>query len=155
NRAYFTLREAQRTLQTVAKGAGLEGAIHAGLEALTGHLLTKNWRREDGATLRVGMCLVDANWGTSTDLVYQFCAKSEQSAQLLPCHGRFVGASSRPFHEYSKRPGDRVGLNWRIPGIQGGRRTIRHVLFDANFWKSFVQARLGAAIGDKGSLTLF
>jgi hypothetical protein len=34
-RAYFSLRDAQRTLQSVAKGAGLEGAIYAGLEALT------------------------------------------------------------------------------------------------------------------------
>ena len=29
------------------------------------------------------------------------------------------------------------------------------MIFDANFWKSFVQARLSIAIGDRGSLTLF
>jgi hypothetical protein len=34
-------------------------------------------------------------------------------------------------------------------------RPVRHVIYDTNFWKSFVQARLAMAIGDQGSLTLF
>lgn len=152
-RAYFTLRDAQRTLQTVTKGAGLEGAIYAGLETLAGEHLEREWKREDGAMMRVGLCLVDANWGTSTDVIYQFCRQSRYAAQLLPSHGRFVGASSRPFHEYAKRPGDRVGLNWRIPNVRG-KRAIRHVLFDANYWKSFIHTRLAVAMGDKGCLSL-
>ncbi|MGH7143191.1 MAG: terminase gpA endonuclease subunit, partial [Planctomycetota bacterium] len=93
-------------------------------------------------------------WGTSTDVVYQFCRQSAHSALLLPSHGRFVGASSKPFHEYHKRPGDRVGLNWRIPGVQG-KRAIRHVLFDTNYWKSFIHTRLAVAMGDKGCLSIF
>ncbi|MGE4157717.1 MAG: terminase gpA endonuclease subunit [Planctomycetota bacterium] len=153
-RPYFTLRDAQRTLGQVAKGAGQEGAIYAGLEALTGSLLGREWRREDGAFLKVGRCLIDANWGTSTDVVYEFCRRSPHAAGLLPSHGRFVGASSRPFHEYAKRPGDRVGLNWRIP-TTSGKRAIRHVLYDTNFWKTFVHARLAVAMGDKGCLALF
>ena len=47
-----------------------------------------------------------------------------------------------------------VGLNWRIPGVMG-KRAVRHALFDTNFWKSFVFARLAVAIADKGSLSLF
>lgn len=50
-RAYFTLREAAATLLSVAKGAGQEGAIYAGLEALTARLLTREWPRDD-STLR-------------------------------------------------------------------------------------------------------
>jgi hypothetical protein len=153
-RRYFSLRDAQRTLQMAAKSAGLEGAVYAGLEALASQYLAREWRREDGAMMRVGLCLVDANWGTCTDVVYQFCRQSSYSAVLLPSHGRFVGAGSRPFHEYAKRPGDRVGLNWRIPNVQG-KRAIRHVLFDSNYWKSFVHARLAVAMGDKGCLSLF
>jgi hypothetical protein len=153
-RAYFTLRDAQRTLQVVAKGAGLEGAIYAGLEALAGELLGREWKREDGAYLKVERALVDANWGTSTDVVYQFCRQSAHAAVLLPCHGRFVGASSIPFSEYRRKRGDRVGHNWRIPNVQG-RRAIRHALFDSNYWKSFVHARLAVAMGDKGCLSLF
>ena len=37
-RPYFTLRDARQTLATAAPGTGLEGAIYAGLETLTGEL---------------------------------------------------------------------------------------------------------------------
>ncbi len=153
-RRYFTLRDAQRTLQMAAKGAGLEGAIYAGLEAVTNNLLVREWRRDDGAHLKVERCLIDANWGTSTDVVYQFCRQSAHAAVLLPSHGRFVGAASMPFVEYKRKRGDRVGFNWRIPNVQG-RRAIRHVLFDSNFWKSFIHARLAVPMGDRGCLSLF
>jgi hypothetical protein len=153
-RRYFTLRDAQKTLGGVAKGAGLEGAIYAGLTALTDDILEREWRREDGAHLKVELCLIDANWGTSTDVIYQFCRQSKHSAVLLPSHGRFVGASSIPFSEYRKKRGDRVGLNWRIPSVQG-KRAIRHVIFDANYWKTFVHARLAVPMGDHGCLSLF
>jgi len=153
-RPYFTLRDAQRTLTGVAKGAGLEGAIYAGLELLTEQYLEREWRRDDGAMVRIDRCLIDANWGTSTDVVYQFCRQSRHAAVLLPSHGRFVGASSTPFSEYRRKRGDRVGLNWRIPNVQG-RRAVRHVVFDSNYWKSFVHGRLAAPMGDKGCLSLF
>jgi len=153
-RAYFTLRDAQRTLQLAAKGTGLEGAIYAGLEHLTADYLNREWRRDDGAMMRVDRCLIDANWGTSTDVVYQFCRQSTHAAVLLPSHGRFVGAASMPFAEYKRRRGDRVGLNWRIPNVQG-KRAVRHAIFDSNFWKSFVHARLAVPMGDRGCLSFF
>lgn len=153
-RAFFTLRDAQPTLGQVAANTGLEGSIYAGLEALTKKCLEKEWQRDDGAGMRIDRCLIDANWGSSTDVVYQFCRQSTHSAILLPSHGRFVGASSVPFSEYKRKQGDRVGLNWRIPNVQGKRAT-RHVVFDTNFWKSFVHSRLRVAMGDRGCLSLF
>jgi len=153
-RAYFTLRDATRTLSTAAKGTGLEGSIYSGLESLTADLLNRHWRREDGTELRIDRCLIDANWGSSTDVVYQFCRQSPHAGIVLPSHGRFVGAASRPFSEYKRKPGERVGLNWRVTNNLG-KRTIRHALFDTNFWKSFVQARLVVAHGDPGCLSLF
>lgn len=107
----FTLRDATRTLATAAKGTGLEGSIDAGLETLTGDLLNRRWRREDGTELRIDRCLIDANWGSSTDVVYQFCRQSPHAGVVLPSHGRFVGAASRSLSEYKRKPGERVGLN--------------------------------------------
>ncbi|MBI3866808.1 MAG: phage terminase large subunit family protein [Planctomycetia bacterium] len=153
-RPYFTLREARHTLATAAEGTGLEGAIYAGLTQLTRSFLEREWHRDDGAAMRIERCLVDANWGSSTDVVYQFCRQSVHSAIVMPSHGRFVGASSIPFSEYKRKQGDKVGLNWRIPNVQG-KRAIRHVVFDANFWKSFIHARLAVAMGDHGCLSLF
>lgn len=153
-RIYFTLRDARQTLAIVTKASGLEGAIYGGLERLTNEILSREWKRDDGAMLHIEKCLIDANWGNSTDVVYQFCRQSSFASVIAPSHGKFVGASSQPFSEYKRRPGDRIGHNWRIPNVQG-KRAVRHVLYDTNYWKSFVHARLATAMGDKGSLSLF
>ena len=153
-RPYFTLRDARYTLTLATKASGLEGAIYAGLERLTSDYLGREWHRDDGARLRIERCLVDANWGSSTDVVYQFCRQSAHASVVMPSHGRFVGASSQPFHEYRRRPGDRVGLNWRMPNVHG-KRAVRHVVYDTNYWKSFCQARLAVPLGDRGCLSLF
>ncbi|MCA9091678.1 MAG: hypothetical protein KDA90_23955, partial [Planctomycetaceae bacterium] len=50
--------------------------------------------------------------------------------------------------------GDQIGLNWRVPSVQG-KRAVRHVLYDTNFWKSFVMARLVVPMGERGCLSLF
>lgn len=154
NRAYFTLRDARHTLATAAEGTGLEGSIYAGLESLTNILLGREWCRDDGAAMKIERCLIDANWGHSTNVVYQFCRQSPHASILLPSHGRFVGASSNPFSEYKRRPGDRVGLNWRIPSVHG-KRAIRHIVYDTNWWKSFMHARLAVTMGDRGCMSLF
>ena len=152
--AYFTLRDVRRTLGAAVPRAGLEGAVYAGLERLTEATLGREWWRDDGAMVRIDRCLIDANWGQSSDVVYQFCRQSAFSGVLLPSHGRYVGASSVPFSEYKRKRGARVGLNWRIPVVTG-KRAVRHVVFDTNYWKSFIQARLAVPMGDPGSLSLF
>jgi phage terminase large subunit GpA-like protein len=153
-RPYFTLRDARYTLAAVTKASGLEGAIYAGLERLTGDYLVREWQRDDGAMLRIERCLIDANWGSSTDVVYQFCRQSAHAGIVMPSHGRFVGASSQPFTEYKRKPGDRIGHNWRVPSVHG-KRAVRHIVYDTNFWKSFVHARLAVPRGDRGCLSLF
>ncbi|GIV04152.1 MAG: hypothetical protein KatS3mg015_2982 [Fimbriimonadales bacterium] len=153
-RPYFTLRDARHTLSAATKASGLEGAIYAGLEALTKDYLGREWRRDDGAMLRIERCLIDANWGSSTDIVYQFCRQSVHASVVMPSHGRFVGASSQPFSEYKRKPGDRIGLNWRMPNVQG-KRAVRHAVYDTNYWKSFVHARLAVPMGERGCLSLF
>ncbi|MEJ7591170.1 MAG: terminase gpA endonuclease subunit [Planctomycetaceae bacterium] len=153
-RPYFTLRDATQTLSSMAAGTGLEGAIYAGLERLTEHLLGKAWAKDSGAPLFIERCLVDANWGHSTEVVYRFCRQCAHPAVMTPSHGRFIGAGSKPLNDYDRKPGDRVGWNWRIPTTSNDR-PVKHVVFDSNFWKSFVQARLAVPIGDQGSLTLF
>ncbi|MBK8915033.1 MAG: phage terminase large subunit family protein [Phycisphaerales bacterium] len=152
--AYFTLRDLRQTLALAMPRAGIEGAIYAGLERLTTRLLDREWRRDDGALARIDRCLIDANWGSSSDVVYQFCRQSKHATILLPSHGRYVGASSLPFADYKRRRGDRVGLNWRVPTVNG-KRAVRHVTFDTNFWKSFIHARLAVSMGDPGCLSLF
>jgi len=154
HRRQFSLADANPTIQTAFPKAGFEGALYAALDALTKDYLGREWEREDGAVLKIEKALIDANWGQSTDIIYQFCRQSVHAGVLLPSHGRYVGASSKPMTEYRKQPGDRLGLNWMMPNV-AGKRAIRHVIYDANFWKSFIHARLAVPLGDKGSLSLY
>ena len=154
HRREFSLADANPTIQSEFPRAGLEGGLYAALTALTDDLLGREWEREDGAMMKIERALIDANWGTSTDLVYQFCRESKFAGIVLPSHGRYVGASSKPMTEYRKQPGDRLGFNWMMPSV-AKKRAVRHVIFDSNFWKSFVHARLAVPTGDKGSLTLY
>jgi len=90
---------------------GVEGAIYAGLEALTGDVLGREWSRDDGAVMRVSLCLIDQGW--QTDVVHQLCRQSEHAALLMPARGHGVTASQKPISEYDRRRGD------RIPGRRG------------------------------------
>lgn len=154
NRLRFRKREPGKPLAALFPGRQTEGVVYAGLEETCRLLLEREWKRADGNALRIERLLIDANWGECTDVVYQFCRQSQYAANVAPSHGRFYGASMQPMSEYSRKPGDRIGLNWRIPANRGKRAT-RYVLFDANYWKSFVHARLSTAMGDRGSLSLF
>ena len=154
HRHEYSLADANPSIQTLFPKAGFEGALYAALSALTDECLGREWEREDGAVLKIERALVDANWGQSTDVVYQFCRQSSHAGVILPSHGRYVGASSKPMTEYRKQQGDRLGFNWMIPNV-AGKRAIRHVIYDTNYWKSFILARLAVPVGDKGALTLY
>ena len=154
HRHEYSLADANPSIQTLFPKAGFEGALYAALSALADECLGREWEREDGAVLKIERALVDANWGQSTDVVYQFCRQSSHAGVILPSHGRYVGASSKPMTEYRKQQGDRLGFNWMIPNV-AGKRAIRHVIYDTNYWKSFIHARLAVPVGDKGSLTLY
>jgi len=154
HRRQFSLADASPTIQSTFPKAGFEGALYAAMDALTKDYLGREWEREDGAVLKIEKALIDANWGQSTDIIYQFCRQSVHAGVLLPSHGRYVGASSKPMTEYRKQPGDRLGLNWMMPNV-AGKRAIRHVIYDSNYWKSFIHARLAVPLGDKGSLSLY
>ena len=154
HRHEYSLADANPSIQTLFPKAGFEGALYAALSALTDECLGREWEREDGAVLKIERALVDANWGQSTDVVYQFCRQSSHAGVILPSHGRYVGASSKPMTEYRKQQGDRLGFNWIIPNV-AGKRAIRHVIYDTNYWKSFIHARLAVPVGDKGPLTLY
>ena len=149
---YFTLRQVRRTLAKATPGAGVEGALRGGLDRLAGELLSREWQREGEGVGRIERMLVDANYETET--VYRWCRETEHAALVMPAHGRAIGAAATPFTEYQRRPGERLGMHWRIPS-NAGRKAVRHLLMDVNWWKTFVARRLTAAVGDKGALTLF
>ena len=154
HRRQFSLADANPTIHSKFPKAGFEGGLYSALTKLTDDYLGREWEREDGALLKIEKALVDANWGQSTDIVYQFCRQSVHAGIIMPSHGRYVGASSKPMTEYRRQPGDKLGFNWMIPNV-AGKRAIRHVIYDTNYWKSFIHARLGISLGDNGCLSLY
>jgi hypothetical protein len=151
-RDYFTLRDQRITLAQVIKGAGLEGQIHGGLAAITADIMARRYRQQDGAEVAIERMLIDANWGQSTDTVYDFCRSSAHSGVIMPSHGRGIGASSTPMSTWAKKPGERVGNGWRI---NPAKRGLRSVTYDTNAWKTWTAERILTAPGDPGTLTLW
>ena len=142
--SFFEAKHAKRTLAQASKGAGFEASLHAGLEQVTQILLGRDWTREDGVAMRITQLLIDANWGQSTSTVRTFCRRSPFAGVILPSHGKGIGASSQPIGEKKSR-GDRIGLNWKVGQISEGQRSV---LYDTNFYKTFVAARLRLQMGD-------
>ena len=151
-RVYFTLNDVRLTMADVLKG-GREARIYAALTALTEDLLGKEWPGDDGTFTHVERCLIDTQWGESTEVIYQFCRQSKYAARVMPSHGKGWTASMRPMHEEKKQRGERRGLNWKIPKPTG-KRMVKHMLIDTNWWKSFVHERLAVPIGDPGCIAL-
>jgi hypothetical protein len=151
-RSYFTLREAKKTLARNKPGAGEEAQIYAGLEQLTNDLCGREWLTADGTPARLELCLIDANWAKSTEVVYKLCRASRHAAQLMPSHGHFYGASTRSMAERKKGRGERKGINWYI---SPGKGRVRHVVWDTNWWKTFHAARLTVPVGDPSAITLW
>ncbi len=151
-RAYFTSRNATRTLGRVFPRAGKEGAIAAGLKALLDELFTREWPREDGSAMHVGRCLIDS--GYEPDVVHAAIRRSPSAALIMPSLGQGITAANKPISEYSRKRGDRIGYYWWIPSSRR-RRLLRTVHIDTNYWKTFVHTRLAVMPGDKGCLALF
>lgn len=152
-RARFTLNDARPTLADVAPHAGLEGQIYAGLTSLAAELFDAEYKRDDGSLIEIDRLMIDANWGSMTETVYQWIKESGRRSKIFPSHGRYFGAKSRAFGDINIKRGDRAGLHWRIPA-ESTRSGLRRVLIDTNYWKSFIYARLTTPPGDPGRLSI-
>jgi phage terminase large subunit GpA-like protein len=150
-RMHFTMRDAKKSLGDLLPGAGVEGAVQSGLEELGTNLLTREWQQNEGAT-RIDRLLIDS--GYLPGVVANVCLKVPGAGSVMPSKGVGIRAGNKPMASYRRKPGERHGHHWYMPNVS--RTTeIRHVQFDANYWKTFVHARLATTPGDRGCLTLF
>lgn len=152
-RSYFTRASARPTLTEHYPKAGLEARISKGLGELADFLFERKWTREDGVDLKIDRLLVDANWGDTTDVVYQFCRLTKWP-NVWPWHGKAETASSKPWSDYKKKTGETIGYHWRVPSVSR-TRAARYVLADVNFWKTFLFQRLSIEVGDPGAISFF
>jgi hypothetical protein len=154
DRGYFTLREVGEgglSLARLAPGAGKEGAIFAGLQAFAAQLFSRQYTRADGAIMPIDKWLIDLGYLPKT--VQQFITASKKAGVIMGSRGVGIGAASKPMSEYKAQPGEQIGDNWMLP--KPTAQELRHVRFDANHWKTWINDRLATPMGDRGTLTLF
>lgn len=150
--AYYSLATAKKTLAHVSPiGAGQMGQVRHGLETLADLLLAKQWTREDGAVMKIDACGVDANWGPSTDTVYEWC-RSRKDQMFMPTHGKYIGPTAKPIEDWERKDGRKLGNGWLVGK---GKRASRYMMIDTNHWKTAARIGIQTPTGDAGALTIF
>lgn len=149
---YYTLSTLTRTLAGLYKGAHLTGRIRRGLADLVNTLGTREWVRDDGTELRLDRMLIDFGWEPETGTVKK-AVRELEFKRAFPSKGVGIKAGDRPMKEWSRQKGDRVGEDWKITKSRG--EVVRHVLFDANAFKTSIQAGLVTSAGDPGCIQLW
>jgi len=147
---FFTQATAPASLAREYPGAGRDGAILAGLEAVVRWLLQRTFPRGEGV-VRVDRLLVDAGYKPALVEAVKF---KVGGATMMPYRGVGIRAANRPMSSYRRRPGERHGHHWYVPNV---RKTgeFPHVLADVNYWKTFVHDGLLTRAGEAGALSLF
>lgn len=154
NRNYFDARDARPALTDLYPGLTDPQLVYASLKDLVPKIMGRSWlRHETGAPMKVERLLIDC--GKWTDAVHQFCRECPgYSPLLMPSKGYATSSNTRPMNEWARKPGEKVGWNWRITAGAGGSRG-RFVLFDPDQWKTFLSERLTTPPGGPGALMLF
>jgi hypothetical protein len=149
-RGQFTASAAPHTLGSAYPGAGIGGAIQAGLEALVASSLAREWKRGD-ALLKVDRLLVDMGYKPS---IVAAVKRKVGSSVMWLSRGAGLRANRKPMSAWVRKPGEVHGHYWYIPTV---RRTGEHphVIVDVNYWKTFAMAALATPAGDAGAMTLF
>ena len=119
-----------------------EAAILLSLRKFRDESLVFGWPSDKGAMTRPAAIMVDSgNWSST---VIDFCEESKKFGMYWPCKGFGVG-----------QVGNRTKM--RDPGYEIVPQKDGHKLVEINadFWKSFVHARIQTPAGQPGSMTLF
>jgi len=147
-----------RTIADLAKrlghtGAGLEGRLTVGLrELIEKTLAPREYIRDTGGVMRIDLIGIDMGW--QADVVRSYIRSSAVGAMLWPVKGVGVKAGDCPLSDWRVKRGAKKGVEWIVfPPPKG--QAVRHVMADANYWKTFTHARLSMAPGDKGGHTLY
>ena len=150
-RHYFTQRDARVSLMHKHPGVGKEAALQAALEALSAELLARSFRRDDGEDTPLTILGIDIGYKPH---IVKAVLTQLGDPRIMPTRGQGLGAANRPFAEYRRKAGERLGHHWWRPSVRG-TKLPRHLRLDANYWKRFAQQRLATAPGDPGAITLW
>lgn len=148
---YWTLDTIPESGSYCRPGSSFEGQLYEALAGLSEEFSKMEFVREDGVRLVPERILVDAAWGLSTTTVCQFCR--EVGGGWFPSFGRSITAEKKPFHEYRRMPGQRIGETFLVS--RRGKTNQLQFEVDTNLSKTRLRNRLRLSRGEPGSLTVF
>jgi hypothetical protein len=142
--------------------AGIEARIYWALQQLIGKIKNTVLYHESGVEMRVSKIGIDAAYGKLTKTIYRLIYDL-RDPMIFPTFGRFVGATSQPFSEYTQHAGWVIGEHLIIKpptekdlDMPNMTFPLNHLLVDANYWKSFIWNRFATPVGSSiGTITLF
>jgi hypothetical protein len=151
-RLYYTLNDLKLTLDSAyPKHPTFRARLAAAVKDLFGALFSREYKREDGQTLRMNVAAIDANF--ETEAVKAAILASGMSGRILPSHGRSFRPPKLPINDLPDKDGDRAGNGWRLRIPKANQQ--RHLLYDVDYWKSHHRDRLLMPPEAPGALTLF
>jgi hypothetical protein len=156
-RSYFSRNDAHPTLQSGSGSSQYAGALHWGLKGLTEYLLNKKWTQDGRGDISISRALIDSGGiENAGEVVFNFCRQSQFSAILMPSRGEGIGAKKKPMSQWPKPKDGReqMGEDWLIK-LPENHRSVKHVRFDTNSWKTFMAGRAMALAGETGALSIF
>lgn len=145
----FTAHTAQPTLRQATGKRSILAAVKAGLMQLTDELMARTWAGGNAVIERIA---ADAGWGQSTDTVYEFARESTHSRLIRPAHGKGIRAQDKPMSQWKVTAGEKAGHHWMR---RLGKRGMRYLLVDTNYWKTTVSEALALPVDDPHGLSLF
>lgn len=151
-RLQFTLRQASPTIQFVTGVKSPVAAVRKALDILIEKLCTREFLRPDNSALSLDRVVIDANWGRSTNTVYDACRESPHASLLRPAHGKGIKARHKPMSTWQTTTAEKAGHHWIR---RTGRRAVQFLTVDVNYWKSFVHDALALEAEEPHSLSLF
>ena len=110
----------------------------------------------DGRVLELNRVAIDSAWGQSTKTVYRVCRDLQKTygMRVVAARGRGITAAQKPFTEYRKEQGVKIGENWRFYKVRGEQAT-RIFEIDTNWWKSFLRQRILSPKGESGAWSIW
>jgi hypothetical protein len=151
----FRLASAKNTLGKTFPGMNEKAYVLKGLEVLEEMFFSRIYTRADGHELLLDLCLIDARYNVTDEVVYEFCYAPERRRILYPSLGEGVKATNTSYAERSKKDGVFDGHNWKLKEATKKYFITPRIIFDTNYWKSFASTRIKTEKGIAGSMELF
>lgn len=149
---YWTKSSIRFTMQDYF-GDEIEESTAGGLNWLTDLILSNDYTTEDGSVMQVDKLAIDARWGETTHVVRRVVRESRHRGRMHPSMGMYIGATSRPWQKLKSDRKDKKGIHAKLQAPK--EPGAKELLYDTNFWKSFVADRLTCGVESPKAITLF